>query len=425
LGAERVMFPGSLRRAVVLSFVLQVAAIGILHAYRMRTADNHFGFGWEMGCIGKALASGRGFSDPYCVPSGPSAWEPPVYPFLIGGVFRIFGIYSYVSAWILLTINSLFSALTCIPIYRIAEKTMGSRVAHWSVWTWALLPTVWYWSIHWVWDTTISPFILCLIFLTALSLEDWDGLKGWSLFGILWGVEALMYPGMLLFLPCCGLWVWHRRHRRGMKSLAGVVLSAVLFLLCLTPWLVRNSITFGKLVFIRDDFAQQLRLGNGPDADGLQMSYLQPNLSSEARRRFSEMGELAYVEVQKREAYKFIRENPGRFALISAKRFVYYWAGIPHPGDGILVDLPRRSIFLGSSLLAIWGLICAVRRKRPGACLFALLLMSYPSVYYFVYANARYRHPIEPELLILAVYAICSAETGRSAGSEISERRPA
>jgi hypothetical protein len=82
------------------------------------------------------------------------------------------------------------------------------------------------------------------------------------------------------------------------------------------------------------------------------------------------------------------------------------------------VDLPRRSLFLGSSLLAMWGLIYALRQKRPGAWLFALLLLSYPTVYYFVYANARYRHPIEPELLILAVYAICSAETGRSAKRE-------
>ena len=418
MGAENRMSSRSLRRAVVLSFVVQVAAIGIMHAYKMRTVDNHFGFGWEMGCIGKAIASGRGFSDPYCVPSGPSAWEPPLYPYLIGAVFKVFGVYSYTSAWILLIVNSLFSALTCIPIYRIAERTMGLKVAHWSAWTWALLPSVWYWSIHWIWDTTISPFILCLIFLTALSLEEWGGLKGWLLFGVLWGIEALMYPGLLAFLPCCGIWVWHRRYKRGLKSLAGVALATLLFLVCLTPWSVRNYLTFGKLVFVRDDFAQQLRLGNGPNADGLQMSYLQPNLSPIARQRFSEMGELAYIEVAKQEAYGFIRENPGRFALISMKRFVYYWAGIPHLGDGILVDLPRRSLFLGSSLLAMWGLIYALRQKRPGAWLFALLLLSYPTVYYFVYANARYRHPIEPELLILAVYAICSAETGRSAKRE-------
>src|SRR5437879_4182468 len=64
------------------------------------------------------------------------------------------------------------SSLTCIPIYLIAGRTMGEKVARWSVWTWALLPYTWYWSIHWVWDTTITPLILSLIFLVSLQLED-------------------------------------------------------------------------------------------------------------------------------------------------------------------------------------------------------------------------------------------------------------
>src|SRR5205807_10495211 len=95
---------------------------------------------------------------------------------------------------VLLTINSLFASLTSIPLYLIARKTLGERVARWSVWTWALLPYTWYWSIHWVWDTTITPLILSLIFLVSLQLEEWPGIKGWILFGVLWGLGALMNP---------------------------------------------------------------------------------------------------------------------------------------------------------------------------------------------------------------------------------------
>jgi hypothetical protein len=33
-------------------------------------------------------------------------------------------------------------------------------------------------------------------------------------------------------------------------------------------------------------------------------------------------------------------------------------------------------------------------------------MLVYPAIYYFFYPGARYRHPIEPELLILIVFVI-------------------
>jgi len=391
---------------VLLSLVLQVAAIGLLHTYRFREGEDHFGFGWEMGRVGRSIASGHGFSNPYGDSTGPTAWEPPVYPYLIGGVFKFFGTYSDSSAWGLLVINSLFTALTCIPIFLIAEKSFGPRVAGWSAWIWSLLPYAMYWSIRWVWDTTLAPLLLSLIFLVSLQMEDWQGWKGWAIYGALWGVVALSNPSMLSFLPFSGLWVWYRRHKRGLRSLGGVVLASVIFSACLTPWLVRNYRTFGQFVFIRDDFGVQLRLGNGPYADGILMAYLQPNLNALEFEKFRHSGELAYAQNCKLQAFDWVRDHPGRFAVISFKRFVYYWAGVPKATSRLGLFDFRNSLFLVSSLLALWGLSRAVRKKRRGAWLFLWLVLSYPTIYYFVFPHARYRHPIEPELLIVAVYLI-------------------
>ena len=396
---------------VLVSLSLQIAAIGVFHQYRFRTADDHFGFGWEMGRVGRSIALGQGFSNPYGDSTGPTAWEPPLYPCLIGGVFKLFGIYSDASAWVLLSINSLFTALTCIPIFLIARKTMGKKIAVWSAWIWALLPYAMYWSIHWVWDTTLTPLLLSLIFLVSLALEEWNGWKGWTVYGVLWGLGALANPSMLSFLPFSGLWIWHRRRKPGLHSVAGVALASVVFFLCLTPWLVRNYRTFGRFVFIRDDFGLQFRLGNGPYADGMLMAYLQPNLNVVEFDTFRRLGELAYAERCKRLAFAWIREHPGRFAVISLKRFFYYWAGVPKATDSTALADLRNSLFLASSVLAIWGLGRAVRKKIPGAWLFLWLVLSYPTVYYFVFPHARYRHPIEPELLILIVFLISDAGT--------------
>ena len=396
-----------------LSFLLQIASIGILHPYRTRPGNDNFEFGWEMGRIGRSIALGHGFSSPYEGNTGPTAWEPPLYPFLIGGVFKIFGIYSRASAWVLLMINSLFATLTCIPIFLIGRKTFGENVARWSAYAWGLNPYVWYWSIHWIWDTTFTPFILACIFLLALELQDWAGWQGWALFGALYGIGALANPTTLAFLPFCGLWIWRQRHRRGLPSLGGVVVASILFWMALSPWLVRNYAVFGRFVFIRDDFGLQFRLGNWKGADGMLMAYLQPNLNRAELEKFQSIGELGYAELSKREAFEWIRENPGRFAVISLKRLFYYWNGVPRETNSVSPVDFRTSGFLATSVLALWGLGRAIRQHRPGAWLFAGLVLTYPTVYYFVFPHARYRHPIEPELTVLIVFLIYQAVGSR------------
>lgn len=401
---------------VLMSFVLQVAAIGVFHQYRTRSEDDHFGFGWEMGRVARSIALGQGFSNPYGGNTGPTAWEPPLYPYLMAGVFRLFGIYTHASAWVLLGINSLLSALTCIPIFLVARKIFGERIAQWSMWTWALLPYVWYWSIHWIWDTTFTPLVLALIFLVALELENWRGMQGWIAFGALWGIGALANPTMLTFLPFCGIWVWRKRFQRGLPSVAGIVLSSAIFFGVLSPWLVRNHNVFGSFVFLRDDFGLQFRLGNWKGADGMLMAYLQPNLNKLELEKFQRMGELAYAADCKRLAFDWVHENPGRFAVVSLKRFFYYWNGVPRETSSRLPFDFRNSLFLATSVLALWGLGRAVRQKIHGVWLFAGLVLTYPTTYYFVFPHARYRHPLEPLLLILAVFLI--SQTGKKQSAE-------
>jgi 4-amino-4-deoxy-L-arabinose transferase-like glycosyltransferase len=364
-----------------------------------------------MGRVGRSIAQGHGFSSPYEGNTGATAWEPPLYPYLIGGVFKVFGIYTHASAWVLLSINSLFASLNCIPIFLIARRTFGERVAEWSAWGWGLNPYVWYWSIHWIWDTTFTPLVLTCLFLLALELQEWQGWRGWALFGGLYGVGALANPTMLAFLPFCGLWIWRQRYRRGLSSVGGVALASVVFFLVLTPWVTRNYEVFGRFVFLRDDFGLQVRLGNGPYADGMLMAYLQPNLNTLELEKFRRMGELAYAESCKRIAFDWIRTHPGRFAVISLKRFFYYWNGVPRATSSVSPVDFRTSAFLVTSILALWGLGRALRQKRPGTWLFAGLVLTYPTVYYFVFPHARYRHPIEPELVILIVFLL--SEVGR------------
>src|SRR5437667_1516070 len=329
---------------VVIAFSLRFGYILVDHTYKFKPLDGNFSFGFEMGRIGRAIVTGQGFADPFEGHTGPTAWEPPLYPYFIVGVFKLTVVYTHSSALILLSINSVFSALTCIPIFLIARKCFSEKVAVWTAWAWALLPTVMYWCTRWVWETSLAALLLTFIFWLALKLEELDGAEPWIAFGLLWGAAALTNTSLLSFLPASGMWPWYRRWKKGKPSLSGVALASLFFAATITPWLVRNYETFGRSIFIRSNFGAELRLGNGPGADGTWMAYLHPTQNPLELRRYAQMGELAYVSERKREAIEFIRADHARFAWISIKRVVYYWAGRPRASG--FSGLADNSIFL-------------------------------------------------------------------------------
>jgi len=408
---------------VAIAFLLRVGWILIGHTYKFKPTDDNFGFGFEMGRIAASLASGHGFSSPFGPPTGPTAWEPPLYPYLTAGVFLLFGIYSKASAFVLLTLNSAFSALTCIPIYRIARRMFSEKVAVGSAWAWALLPNVMFWCTRYVWETSLSALLVATIFWLTLTLEDRDGRRPWLEFGLLWGIAALNSPTLLSFLPAAGLWAWYRRSKQGKPSFTGVVLASAVFFACITPWIVRNYEVFGKFIFIRDNFGAELRLGNGNGADGTLMIYLDPMHDVYAMRQYQSMGELAWIAMRKQQALAYIKADYARFAVLCFKRFICFWAGPPKATEPEWLGPAKNSLFLASSILMFWGLGRALRQRRPGAWLLFWLILLYPSIYYGVYSILRYRHPLEPLITILCVFLL--TEAGRRSSDSSPDRSSA
>jgi len=394
---------------VTIAMILRVGWIFLGHTYKFKPTDENFGFGFEMGRIAASLASGHGFSNPFGPQTGPTAWEPPLYPYLTAGVFLLFGIYSKASAIVLLTLNSVFSALTCIPIFRIARRMFSEKVAVGSAWVWALLPNVMFWCTRYVWETSLSALLLAVIFWLTLRLEDRDGLWPWIEFGLLWGVAALNSPTLLSFLPAAGLWAWYRRAKFNKPSMAGIAVSSLLFFACITPWIARNYHTFGRFIFIRDNFGNELRLGNGNGADGTLMLYLDPMHDVYVMRQYQSMGELAFNAMRKEQAVDYIKADYARFAVLCLKRFLCFWAGPPKATEPEWLGPAKNSLFLASSVLAIWGLSRALRQRRLGSWLLLWLILFYPAIYYGVYAILRYRHPLEPLMTILCVFLLTEA----------------
>lgn len=397
----------SVRWMVLIAFLVRFFWIIVAHTYRSHIGN--FGFGWEVGRIAYSLANGRGFSSPFGGNTGPSAWVAPIYPWLVSLTFRAFGDYSRGAAFAVLTLNSLFAALTCWPIYRIARRVFNQNVALLAGWTWALLPYIIFWAVRVYWDTSLTALLLTTLFMLTLEMEDDARWSSWLGYGLLWGVVALTNASVLSFLPFAGGWLAYQLKRHGKPFFAPAAVGAVVFWMTLMPWLVRNYEVFGRPVFVKDSFGLELRCGNNPIAEGVWVSEYHPSQSVTANAKFQQMGELPFIDEQGRLARAWIATNRGRFAELTMRRIIFYWDGLPrlNPIPGLAVV--KNSLFLASSLLAWGGLLLALKRRVHGVFLFASLLVFFPLVYYVCFPEPRYRHPIEPVLVILGVYLISEA----------------
>ncbi len=408
---------------VIVGFAVRVLWIALAHTYRIRTNEHNFGFGWEIGRIGYALAHGQGFSSPFGGNTGPSAWTAPIYPWVVSIAFRVFGSYTRASAFAILTFNSIFGALTAWTVYRTARRIFGLKVALWSGWVWALYPDTIYWSVKWIWETSLSTFLLSLLFMLTVEMEGDERASSWLGYGLLWGIEALTNPAAVTFLPFAGCWLAYQLYRRGKRFIIPAAVGAVMFWMTIMPWLVRDYVVMGQFVPIRDNAGNELRIANNPLSEGQYVLALHPSQSDVMLAKYKQMGELAFCAEQGRLAHQWIREHPQKFAVITLRRVWFFWNGLPRLAKWGWLAETKNTHTLFLSVMGIWGLLLALKRRVHGMFLFATLLVFYPLIYYICFPEPRYRHPLDPSLIILGVYLV-SETRPRTASENRSEDLP-
>jgi hypothetical protein len=222
---------------------------------------------------------------------------------------------------------------------------------------------------------------------------------------------ALSNPGLLLFLPVCGLWMLARSGRSWPTHLPKAIAAGLVFLAVIAPWSWRNEEVFHQLV-LRTNFGAELYMGNGPGATGIMMLQDHPTKSLQQFELYRQMGELRYSAWRGELARQAIRADLPRFFRLCLTRIYYFWFGIPNEEFSLLVNFGRGLNYGFTSLAGLLGLALALRRRLPAAGLFAAAFLLLPAVYYIVTAHARFRHPLEPLITLLGVFLFQQAEPG-------------
>ena len=418
------------RRMFWAGLLVRLLYLTVAHTYRFRPLQDHFQFGWEMGRIGRALATGYGFADPFDGHTGPTAWTPPLYPLLMGAAFKVLGVYSYGAGWVILAVNSVFSAATAPAVYELAARCYGPRpdgrkVALPSGWLWALYPAAMQYAVRWPWEMALTCFFFTWALVLGLRLRGIGGVaqarssSAWMLFGLLWGLVALSNSSVLLLLPIQTIWIlWPLRGQVQRALLPAAVrglLAVAVFAACLAPWIVRNERVFHAFIPMRANFGAELYMSALPSHDGFPWGSAVPIMAADPElQRYARMGELAYSKSQGERGKALIAANPERFCKQVLYRVQFFWAGVPHPYDhGLLDEFLREVDYSLLSITGLLGLALSLRRHVPGAGLFAAAFAVLPALYYLITVQARFRHPLEPLIAIFTVFLFQSADRTR------------
>jgi 4-amino-4-deoxy-L-arabinose transferase-like glycosyltransferase len=364
---------------------------------------------WAFGRIGRSIVSGHGFGSPFA-DTGASALLPPVYPYVLAAIFKIFGIYTKASIIATLSLNSLLSSLTCVPVYLLARKSFGDRVAKWAGWGWAFSPYGIYYGADWAWSTCLVTLLLCWLFLIALELEESTRLRGWLGFGLLTGFTALTEPVVLSVVPFLGAWTCFRlwKQKRPWK-MPGIVATLAL-LVVVAPWCIRNYETFHQFIPIRSGFGLEFYIGNNGYSLRWVNSNLHPNHNDTELAEYVSSGEIAYMAHKRQQAMDYVRSHPSWFVWMTSRRILYMWTGFWSLDPEYLnlepFDPPNIFLCTTLTLLALAGLRRAFRANPNLAVRYAIVLVFFPLAYYLSHPETYYFRPVDPIIVVLAAYAV-------------------
>lgn len=415
----------TLRKAATSLLLIVVVAVGTRAAFAWHHGREFspqvlkvVAFQTEAGHIAYSIATGKGFSSPFQRDSGPTAWLAPVYPYLLAGIFKLFGVYTLKAFFAVVSLNIIFSAAACVPIFHAGKRIMGAGIGAAAAWAWALFPNAILIPFEWIWDTCFSALLVATLLWAALKLSESLRIRDWCLSGALWGLAVLTNPAIGLLVPVFLFWAAYGVRTReaaigpGTKTwLVRPAACIAIVIACCVPWTIRNFVQFHRLIPVRSNFAFEVYVGNNENYDEKYKFRPGPVTQDREILRYLRMGETGFMDEERRKALAFIRSHPREEMWLIEQRFVDFWMGTAHPFDTFRQadSLWLWLILVGNYLApfcALSGVMALIATKNEFAIPLVSVPLIFPLLYYVTHTSLRYRHPIDPIVLLLAVIGV-------------------
>lgn len=355
----------------------------------------------------REVAAGR-FSD------GQPFFRAPLYPFLLGGLYRLTG-GSYLAPRLL---QFILGALTALLTYALAWRLVGRLAGVASGLMAALYPVLLYFEGELLTETLFIFLIMLSLYLLVLARDKQKSCL-WLLAGLCLGGALITRPTVAIFIPFAVLGAL----LFGKRKVVHALLVIVGVLVMLAPVTAHNVAVSGEFIPLVWQGGLNLYLGNNPAADG--WSATSPALRKDwwggyydqiAIPRQELEREPLYTEVSDYwtgKALEYIKGHPGPWAKLMLKKAALFWGSFEFPNnlDFNFMKLHSRVLrnplltFATVAPLALLGLVVMAPRAKRLYFLYTFFLAFFAGTVAF-FVCSRYRIPTLPVMMIFAGGAV-------------------
>jgi len=362
------------------------------------------------------LARGAGFSLAGAGGIYPTAFVPPVLPWITSLLYRVVG-HDYFAAVLL---GCVIGSLAPLLLAAFGTRMFGSTVGRLAGWLAVAHPLLVYFCGYLLTETPFTVMLLLALLLSADWVKTPRPGRAFGA-GIAWGVAALTRPTALTLPLLVAAWAWaplgftlpaRARLRQVLLLMLGLVLAV-------GPWTMRNALTLHAFIPVTTGAGGALLVGNNPGAwadpaaRGGGSNDLWDELVQTEYRGLSE----TEIDVRARaHAVAFLRGHVSEWPAMAAAKLARFWrlsadAGPTRAWQRVASPLQRPLRVLDPLLLwsvavlplALWGVALSLRGPRRWLQSLSLwVLLYFTSLGVVFFGSLRLRAPVEPLVVLFA-----------------------
>ena len=362
------------------------------------------------------LARGAGFRLGEGMAAYPTAFVPPLLPWLVSLAYRVAGHQYFVA----LLVQCVAGALVPLLAYSLGAAMFGGGTGRVAGVLAAMNPLLVFFSGYLLTETVFSMCLLAALIASAEWVKTPRPGRATGA-GLLWGIAALARPPALLLPALVAAWAWRplgltlRAADRG-RQVALLFAGAAIVI---APWTLRNAMVMNAFVPITTGAGRAMLDSNNPEVwgDPLRRGGAIAALEHEPyASEFRGLGEVATDALARRRALEFLAAHRSEWPAMALAKLSRFWrVTVEGGGTG---DWQREGSPLGRlarwidpllvwSLLvlplALWGLVRAARGPRRWFQALPAIVIGYFTLATVLFWGAlRLRLPIEPLVALLA-----------------------